>query len=298
MPLGRLFGVPILLTWPLLAILMAAGAAGLWAQAAILAGVLLTHEIAHLMAARGFDLPISRVELHPFGGVVRLEGGGELDPHLETTVAVAGPVNNFLLAGLGFWAQQYGALRPELADFFLETNLTMGLFNLLPALPLDGGRIYRAFLGRRLGYGAVTRRLAALGRTIGLLMMAAGVTGLLAGRIYPALPALGVCLFLAARSEESQVGLRFWQSLLQKKDALNRHGALPLQTLAVSAEMRIGDLPRQFMARRYHIFTVMDRSLAVLGQVTETHLAEAMMEFGPDRTVGEVLAVISAERPD
>ncbi len=297
MPLGRYFGVKILLTWPLLAILTAAATTGLWVHAAILLGVLLTHELAHLMAAKGFDLPVARVELHPFGGVARLEGSSELDPHLETTVAVAGPINNFLLAGLGYWVQRFGAFQPELVDFFLEANLLMGLFNLLPALPLDGGRIYRAFLGRKLGYGETTRRLAVLGRTVGLLLVAAGAAALMTGRIYPTLPVLGVCLFLAARNEEAQAGIRFWLNLLGKKDALSRQGVLPLQTLVVSAGARLGDLPRQFVSGRYHIFTVLDSSMSVIGQVTETHLAEAMMEFGPDYTVGEVVAAIEAEPP-
>lgn len=298
MPLGRYFGVKILLTWPLLAILIAAAVVGLWPQASILLGVLLTHELAHLMAAKGFDIPISRVDLHPFGGVARLEGGGELDPHLETTVAVAGPINNFLLAGLGYWVQRFGVFQPELVDFFLEANLLMGLFNLLPALPLDGGRIYRAFLGRRLGYGETTRRLAGLGRRLGLLLVALGAGAVLAGRIYPTLPVLGVGLFWAARNEEAQVGIRFWLGLLGKKDALNRQGVLAIQTLAVSSDTRLGDLPRQFISGRYHIFTVLDGSMSVLGQVTETHLAEAMMEHGPDHTVGEVLASIGLEPPD
>lgn len=289
MPLGRWFGVRIRLSWTFLGLLGLAGLAGYWQEALVLLLSLGTHELAHLMAARLLEVPIARVDLLPFGGVAVLESGGELDPHAETAVAVAGPLNSFLLLAGGVALQRVGVARPDLLQFFIETNLGLACFNLLPALPLDGGRIYRALLARRWGYRRTTRHLAQLGRVIALLMALGGVVGAWFGRIYLGVAVMAAFLYLGARRAEAEVGYAFWLGLLRKKDALRDQGALPVQRLLVRPDATLGGLSRHFWARRFHVFEVVDERFRRVGEFDERQLADALGEIGPERTVADLL---------
>lgn len=294
MPLGRIFGAQVTVSWPFLALLALGVAFGYWPQVLILLGTLCTHELAHMAVARGFELPIGRVDLQPFGGVARVDEA-DMDPHTETAVAIAGPLNNLMLAGLGALAQQVHWFQPDLLGFFIEANVAMAFFNLLPALPLDGGRIYRAYLSRKWGRRRVTSHLAAAGRIVALLLVLLGVVGIAFGRLYLGPLIMAFFLYLAARQEEAWSGYAFWLQHFRKKQALRaRQQTLPVQSLAVHADTPLGELTGHFMARRYHIFTLTDSHLRALGTLDEGQVADALLERGPGVTLREVWE--SAER--
>ena len=136
----------------------------------VLFGSVLLHELGHAWAARVKGIQTRRVVLHPFGGFA------ELDDHptgnTEIFVAAAGPAVNFALAGASLGLSM-------LVPFFwfpFIINLALGIFNLLPAMPLDGGKVLRAFWTRRHGYAAATSRALRVSRWIGGIM---GVVGLI-----------------------------------------------------------------------------------------------------------------------
>lgn len=287
MPIGRYFGVRVVVSWPFLALLALTAVLGYWPHVLLLFGTLLAHELAHLMVAQAFEVGISKVELQPYGGIAYLEGSGALDPYAETAVAAAGPANNFLLLAAGVLLQRWSLFAPDLLDFFLEVNLTMALFNLLPALPLDGGRIYRAYLRRRVGYDEATRRLARLGRVMGLLLVIGVGLGLLFGRLY--VPALLFAPFLVqgARQAERHGRYELWLDVVQRRDRQHSGEAQPVQALMVPAATPLSGLARQFRHGRFHVFTLTDDSRQVIGQLDEGQVVEALLRWGPTLPAGE-----------
>ena len=169
-PAGRLFGIPLRVSPAvvLLALLvllnaaLAGAAAGsghaplVWAflMLLVLAASLVLHELGHALCARRLGLEVRDITLWPFGGMARMEALAHR-PGLEAPVAVAGPLVNLflaaLLAGLASLVPAAPGLRPGAADFLRQAailNLILGAGNLLPAFPLDGGRILRAWLAR------------------------------------------------------------------------------------------------------------------------------------------------------
>jgi Zn-dependent protease len=147
-----------------------AGAAGaLWA--ALLVSVVL-HELGHSMAARHYGIETAHITLYPFGGVAALERGPKTARE-ELIIALAGPAVNFALAagaGLALAGTGLGAF----AAFGL-LNLVMGLFNLLPAFPMDGGRVFRAILVPFVGFYPASRLAIGLGRCFSLAFLGAGL---------------------------------------------------------------------------------------------------------------------------
>ncbi|HSF41812.1 MAG TPA: M50 family metallopeptidase [Thermoanaerobaculia bacterium] len=207
-------------------------------MAALFACVAL-HELGHALAARALGIPVREIVLLPIGGLAVL-GRNPRRPLHELLIAAAGPLVNGVLAAVLFLALlAQGALPPDgrdlLAAGFAEpslrtallwlfgSNVMLVLFNLLPAFPMDGGRILRALLAIPLGYTRATRWAAGAGQ---LLAVAAGVYGLLSGQILLAVVALFV--FLGATGERAAEEARGLLSTLRLRDAYNKH-ALTLE---------------------------------------------------------------------
>lgn len=173
-------------------------------------GCVLLHEFGHALMARRFGIETEDITLYPIGGVARLRRLPRA-PGAELAIALAGPAVNFaivavlmLLGAMGLSnlldAADFG-LATAFLDSMLLVNLGLGLFNLIPAFPMDGGRVLRAFLSGLLGRAQATSISAGLGR---ILALAFGLAALLVthNMLHVALAAF---IFLASRAEEWQV---------------------------------------------------------------------------------------------
>jgi Zn-dependent protease len=110
-------------------------------------GSVLLHELGHALAARRFGIDTRSITLYPFGGIAALSAEPRT-PRAELWIALAGPAVNFALAAAG---AALALLGTPLMGMFVAINLALGLFNLLPAFPMDGGRVLRAGLTLRMG---------------------------------------------------------------------------------------------------------------------------------------------------
>ena len=149
----------------------------------LLFGSVLAHEYGHALVARHYGIPTRAITLHGLGGLAQIEGEPRQPGH-EIAIAAAGPAVSFALAGLAFLAWiATGALMPAvapIAGWLAVINFFLGAFNLLPGLPLDGGRILRGVLWARRGdHRSATATAAHCGVRVGQGLMALGVAGLL-----------------------------------------------------------------------------------------------------------------------
>ncbi|GLZ09305.1 peptidase M50 [Actinomadura sp. NBRC 104412] len=191
--IGRPFGVPVFVSpsWFLVAILVTVVFEGqvdgvvprpgsfvvAFLYAVLLYGSVFVHELSHAVTARAMGLPVRSVVLHVLGGETAIEREAPT-PGREFLIAFAGPVTNLVLAVLGVLAHLLLPLPPVadlLADALTFANLLVGVFNLLPGLPLDGGRLVRATVWKITGNGARGAVIAAwIGRGVALACLAGG----------------------------------------------------------------------------------------------------------------------------
>lgn len=177
---GQLFGIPIqvapaVFVLVLVAIITASGESNTHALSVLLALVilavtLLVHEFAHALVAKRLGLKVIDITIWPLGGMARMEG---LSGHSsrEAMVAAAGPLANLVLAAICAFIPGNIAK----AAFFM--NLVLGLGNLVPAFPLDGGRLLRAWLARRAPLVDATLASVRLAKVIALLALLFGFWG-------------------------------------------------------------------------------------------------------------------------
>ncbi len=260
---------------------VAAGTAFLLAVFALVLG----HELCHAFAARAFGIGTTDITLWPIGGVSRLERTPEA-PSQELVVALAGPAFNLLLALLlGVWvvgSGGWGALVPEAAaptlDAFavdmLWANLILGVFNLLPAFPMDGGRVLRAGLSAFTGRARATRLAAGIAKGFAVLFGLAGLW------LNPFLVIIAVLVWLGAEAEASGEGLReatrqhrVGQATVRPLRVLS-----PDEPLAAAADLLLRGQQRTLLVRGDD-----PARSSVLG---EEDLMRALERLGADAAVG------------
>ncbi|MBO2465631.1 site-2 protease family protein [Actinomadura violacea] len=191
--MGRPFGVPVYVSpsWFLVAILVTVMFEGqvngvidrplsyivAFAYAVLLYGSVFVHELSHAVTARVLGLPVRSVTLHILGGETSIEREAAT-PGREFLIAFAGPLVNLVLAGLGLLAHAVLPL-PDVALLLIDAltfaNLLVGVFNLLPGLPLDGGRLVRALVWKATGHSRSGAIFAGwVGRGVAVACLIAG----------------------------------------------------------------------------------------------------------------------------
>lgn len=289
MPLGSLWGIRIRLNPLFLLFAVLWFFVGTPLETALLFLLVLVHEFGHGLAGRALGLRVNEVELYPFGGVAKIDEPLELEPHVERRLAWAGPAFNLAAAGLAIVLYNRIFTGSEAALFFVRANLVLAAFNLLPALPLDGGRILRSYLSPLFGFRRATEQAALLGQVLAVLLFAAGLVGWLGRYLNFSLILVGVLLFFAASREKRQAVYAFLRSLGAKERELAERGVLRGEQLVVLEETRLLEVFRLFSPQRYHFVRVMDRSQRVCAEISETSLIRAAIQKGLDIPIKKIL---------
>jgi Zn-dependent protease/CBS domain-containing protein len=251
---------------------------------AIFACVVL-HELGHALTAKRFGIGTRDITLLPIGGVARLERMPE-DPGQELLVALAGPaVNVVIAAAIGLVLAVTTGIRPmaELATVgghlltqLMWLNLLLVGFNLLPAFPMDGGRVLRALLAHRLEYVRATQIAATIGQMMAILF---GFVGLM---MNPFLLIIAIFVYLGAQQEASQTMMRVALAGVPVRDAMMTR----YQTLDASATLQ--DAVDELLAGSQQDFPVM-RGETVVGLLLRGDLVKALKEHGRDTPVADVM---------
>lgn len=295
MMVGKAAGVPIRVhaLLPMMALMAVALGQG---QTMLMVSLSVTlHEGAHALAARLADAPVEEIELLPFGGAARLKQLWTLRPAQQIVVALAGPFCNLvqmsMSAALGFW----GLLRAELVGEYMQINLALMLFNLLPALPLDGGRVLCALLSPHWGTERAVRVGVWIGRALAGLMALAAVWGLFKGRINLTLAFGALYLGVSANREKLQASGAALRSLADRYSEIERQKALPVASFAVLESLSPLQAAAMMRPGRLHRFLVMNQAMQTVGVVEEREILHALLQDAPD-SLGELLRPVRGWR--
>ncbi|HEX8690244.1 MAG TPA: site-2 protease family protein, partial [Solirubrobacterales bacterium] len=249
---------------------------------------ILLHELGHGVVARRHGVEIEEIDLWLLGGVARMKGYPKTAGD-ELRFALAGPAVTAAIAMLfGAAAALLPTAAPDavraVIEYQLYVNAAILVFNLLPAFPLDGGRVARALLWRRTGdLDRATARAASIGRGFGYGMIALGLLGTAAGGLGGIwLALIGFFVIVAAKSEEG--GLRV-RSAFAGREA-GKFMSFPAVT--VPAEMSVEDAVERFFIRhRYSAFPVLDGDRPI-GLIDATAIEGVPGARRASTTAGEV----------
>ncbi|MBO0713072.1 MAG: site-2 protease family protein, partial [Acetobacteraceae bacterium] len=275
----------LFLAWLFVASWASGGPAAAWNGLAfmlLLFACVLAHEFGHIFTARAFGVPTPDVTLLPIGGVARLARIPEA-PSQEFLIAIAGPLVNVaiaillvLLAGAHFNARelaQVDSTQISLIDRLAEVNLFLAIFNMIPAFPMDGGRVLRALLAIRLGHVRATELAAGIGQ---LVAFGLGFLGLFGN---PLLIFIAVFVYLAASSEAHLVAIR----------AMTRGvpvaAAMMTEFATLTPDERIDAAIETLLHTSQSEFAVVDADHRLVGLLDRHGMIRALKTLGPDARV-------------
>lgn len=251
----------------------------------------LLHEFGHAFAARIYGIRTPDITLLPIGGVARLERMPE-NPGQELVIAVAGPMVNVVIA-LGLWIalglpspfndlDVMGTGGKGLAFQLLHVNVMLVAFNLIPAFPMDGGRMLRAGLALAMGHAPATRIAARVGQVIAVLLAFAGFFGV-PGIVNPSLFLVFIAMFvfMGAQQEAAYAEMRAAVAGLRVGDAMITR----FQTLPV--DMPVAEAAREALQDAQPIYAVVDDRLVSRGLISRNDLLAASRG-----TVGDAASAI------
>lgn len=296
--LGRFVGTAVrihitfllLLIWIWFAFYQQGGTEAAWQGVAFISLLflcVLLHEFGHVLAAKRYGVNTKDVTLWPFGGIASLERMPD-KPSEELVVAVAGPAVNVVIAAILVFI--FGAKLDmenlarihdptvSMAAKLATANVFLVVFNLIPAFPMDGGRVLRALLAIRLGHSRATQLAASIGQGFAV---AFGILGILSGNVI--LIVIAVFVFLAASGEASHAQLRAVTRGAVVADAM----ITKFEALGTGAT--VNDAVEALIRTTQREFPVVDGAGRLRGVLTRDTMIRALKDYGPNTPVLEVM---------
>lgn len=252
--------------------------------------VITLHELTHAIIADSYGCTVERIELWPFGGIARISGISQQEPYVEAMIAVAGPLQNFFLASAAWGMAQWLPVSPQWIHLFIEMNLGLGLLNLLPVAPLDGGHLARLYLSRTIGYEAAERRVVQGGLWLARGLFVVTILSFLTPRPLISVGVFAVFIYWGAKHSPRPAAYLIVRDLALRPIWLRKRPVWALDDFAVHCETPLGDVLRVMRPMKYHRVIVLSPDLKKMGTLYEEDLLRGLEEWGPTVALQELLA--------
>jgi Zn-dependent protease/CBS domain-containing protein len=258
---------------------------------------LVFHELSHSVVARRYGLPIKGITLFIFGGVAEMTEEPR-SAKVEFWMAIAGPLASFalaiafwLLAGLGV-GLTLGVPVVAVLEYLALINLLLGAFNLIPAFPMDGGRVLRAALWHWRGdFRGATRIAANAGKTFGLMLMALGVLSVVTGNFIGGMWWFLIGLFVRGAAASS------YQQMLSRSlfagEPVRRF--MTHDTVAVPPDLSLDRFVEDYVYEHHHDLFPVVSGQRLLGCITVRQVKSEPREKWPYLTVGKLMVPSTEE---
>ncbi len=219
----------------------------------------LIHELSHALTARRYGVEIKEIRLWILGGIAQFREMPK-QPRAEAVVAIVGPITSAVLGVLLWWFT--GAIAPAggallvVLSYLAAVNIVLAVFNLLPALPMDGGRVLRSLLALRMGHLRATRVSAGVSQVLAVLM---GLFGLLTFNLF--LVAIAFFVWIAVQAEAQFATVEKALENVEVRDLMSS------DPVTVRDDMTVEALTRHMFTRKHVFFPVVDERGELIGSV-------------------------------
>jgi Zn-dependent protease/CBS domain-containing protein len=242
------------------------------------------HELAHSWVARRYGIKVRKIVLYPIGGVSEIEEIPD-NPRIEWRIAIAGPITSFLIGAMLLALNQVIAIdTPETSGLAVTgsllftlgmLNLFLGAFNLIPAFPMDGGRVFRAILAEHMKHADATKYAAYLGRILGIVMAVFGF-------IFNFwLIIIGMFIYIGASEEAEATIVSTTIARVRVRDVMYQEKGVATPETTVSEALEI------MLKSRYHDVLI-EKDELLVGIVTWNNIMKVKPEERAELQVGNL----------
>ena len=275
-------GIEIRVHYLFLLMMLVFGICGQVAEAAVIFTCVIFHELCHIAVAIWLGYRVTGLALLPFGGMAEIEGMNGSGQG-ECMVVLAGPLGSALVAvlcGWG-WAESTGII-----GLIIETNMMLALWNLLPAYPLDGGRLVRIFFAASMTAKVAVRRTVRISQLVAaVLFVYAGYVWLARYEVLISVMILAAMIVRLAREEEQGLAFVPFCSMTGKGRMFAKEGYLPMKWYTVRCDMGAGDVIELFRPQSYTMVRVVSAGGKVCGVLSETEIWQGLTTYRLNDTI-------------
>jgi len=246
------------------------------------------HEMGHIAAALLFSKTVKCIRILPVGLNAEIENGTD-SQWKHVLIILSGPLTNVLLFAASSAVNSLYFENSANIRFFVITNIYLAVFNLLPVLPLDGGRILKEVLKGRLGLISASRVTGRVSVFFCLALIAAGVIQLFNGFYNFSLLFAGLFILVALKQGKTEAALMNVKNIIFRRSRLLKKGIYPARDLVVMKTTLLGETIKNMDFDRFHLIYVLDEDLKIAGFFTEQEVFQALLNTKGDLTFGELL---------
>lgn len=251
--------------------------------------IVIIHEISHSIVSIRLGYKIEKIELFPFGGVVRLNKLIGINPYHEILIAGAGPISNIIMAIIAYLIVIRYDINHDLLLYFIYANIIITITNLLPILPLDGGRVIRAYLSYLIGMKNSTKVIIYISKLASLGVFILGIILSRYNKLNIMISLVAIFLYISVRKENEMAVFIFMREIIEKKHFLFNNGVLKTKQFVAADNISIKNVLNRFRPQKYHIVTVLDKEYNVLGVLTESEIINGIFEYGLNAKLEKLL---------
>lgn len=250
--------------------------------------IVFLHELTHYLAARYYKFSGFDIEFISLGTVIKLKNLDEASTREDIIISSSAPLSNVLLYFILYFV--YSKTGMYFLLVLAYTNLAIGIFNLIPAFPLDGGRILRDLLCFKTTYRKANKITIIASIIIGIILMLVYLIGFLKGRGILNIGIIGLFIVISSLKENERTSYIIMSDIIKKKYKFIKRGYMENRVLSIHFKRELIMGMSMLDKNKYNIFNVLDDEMKVMGIVYEEEIVEALKNYG-NMTFEEFLKV-------
>lgn len=236
------------------------------------------HELAHYLIARKLGFKGFHVEILPIGTVLKLKDLDDADPKEDLIISISGPITNLIMAGIFYF------INKKYSNYYFNllyiSNLTLGIFNLIPAFPLDGGRILRDILALKTFYKKANKITVNVSLIIGFFITTFSLIVLELGKKNLSIGIIGLFIVISSYKEKERIVYIIMGDIIRKKYRFIKRGYIENRNLSIYYKRTLLEALSILDKNRYNIFTVLNEDMKVISTIYEEELVEGLKLYG------------------
>ncbi|GAA0177345.1 M50 family metallopeptidase [Clostridium sediminicola] len=236
------------------------------------------HEMVHYLVAKKYGFSGFYLEIKPIGTILNLKDLNDADPREDFIISISGPIFN-ICCGLVFFIINF-FYKSELIYICFSTNIALGLFNLLPAFPLDGGRIFRDILAQKTLYKRANRITVKISMLFGILVIFIFSFLMLFGSYNFSICVIGIFIIYASYKEKERIVYIIMADVIRKKTKFSEKGFIENKSISIHFKKDLLKAMSILDKNKYNIFYVLNEEMKLLDIIYEEELIKALKCYG------------------
>ncbi len=256
--------------------------------------VAMIHELFHLMMAYRLKIKIKGISILPFGISLKIKDNRIGNPIHEILIAIAGPFSNLLMLTIALILKSYFHLNSDNMSFFILANILIGLINIVPILPLDGGRVLKSIFTIKIGFIKSFKIMKKITAITSIILLVSGVYLLYITKLNYSLILISLFLIYNLSKEISNNNLLAMYDIINYKKKVIHKKIFKAKNIVAMYDTPAQEIIRLLTYNYFYLIIVIDEKMRIIGILTETQIIKGLLSLGSGATIHNVLKAVDS----